>query len=178
MNQYVEKYFQVLNQQISAGILIYRFNKQNELEVLLGKNGGPFYTKVKRSWNIPKGHIEGAESIKDGAIREFEEQTSIKLTIQDINNLIYLGMNCTKSGKKVHIFALKKDCNPNSNKVQIKSNLCKVQWPAKSKHFISIPELSQACYFNINTANDLIFNYQKVFLTNLQRYIGMKKNEQ
>lgn len=100
MNQYVEKYFQVLNQQISAGILLYRFNKLNQLEVLLGKNGGPFYNKIKRSWNIPKGHIEGNESLQEGAIREFQQETSIILTSAEIKNLIYLGMNNTKSRKK------------------------------------------------------------------------------
>ena len=66
-------------QEISAGILIYRFNENNELEVLLGKNGGPYFANRNSNvWNIPKGHVEQGENEEVAALREIYEETSIK----------------------------------------------------------------------------------------------------
>ena len=63
----------------SAGILVYRFDKEGKIQVLLGKMGGPRWVKKSvGAWNIPKGHIEDGENLLDGAIREFMEETTLK----------------------------------------------------------------------------------------------------
>ena len=50
----------------------------------------------KKKWDLPKGKIEKGESIKDGAVREIEEETGVKvLAIQ------------RKLGKTYHTYKLK-----------------------------------------------------------------------
>lgn len=156
-------------QEISAGILIYRFNKCNHLQVLLGKNGGPRWAnKNVGAWNIPKGHLELNETLIDGAIREFEEETNLIIPKDKINNLISLGTSKTSKNKKiVYIFALEYDYVPNGSKVDIKSNLCETEYPLNSGIKILVPELEIAYYFNIEIAENLIFPYQKIFLKRL-----------
>ena len=67
-------------QEVSAGILVYRMDKRGTIQVLLGKNGGPRYeNRSVGTWNIPKGHVEQNEDILSTAIREFTEETSLKL---------------------------------------------------------------------------------------------------
>ena len=51
--------------EVSAGILVYRI-VDNEIQVLLGKNGGPRWkNKSVGAWNIPKGHVEDGENLLD-----------------------------------------------------------------------------------------------------------------
>ena len=160
-------------QEISAGILIYRFNENNELEVLLGKNGGPYFANRNSNvWNIPKGHVEQDEDLLTCAIREFTEETSLHIPDSKIIELMYLGEAKTSQNKKVvHIFALEHNFNPAGNEVQISSNMCQIEYPAKSGVIINIPELSEAKYFNIKQAYKAIFTYQQVFLDKLQQLV-------
>ena len=65
----------------SCGILAYRW-KNGELQVLLGKSAGTFSRKL--SWNIPKGHIEEGESEFACAVREFEEETGLEVTLRNV----------------------------------------------------------------------------------------------
>jgi ADP-ribose pyrophosphatase YjhB (NUDIX family) len=62
----------------TAGILLYRFNK-NSLQVLLAHNG--------RTWSIPKGTVRPTESIRKAAKRELKEETCLKVP----SSLIDLG---------------------------------------------------------------------------------------
>lgn len=60
----------------SAGVIIFRKEKEYIYYLLLryqsqGKKGVDY-------WGFPKGHIEGKETEKETAIREVEEETSIK----------------------------------------------------------------------------------------------------
>jgi predicted NUDIX family NTP pyrophosphohydrolase len=83
--------------EVSAGILIYRII-DNEIQVLLGKNGGPRWkNKSVGAWNIPKGHVENGENLLDAAIREFSEETSLDLNIQKYDDIKYLESSRTKS---------------------------------------------------------------------------------
>lgn len=54
---------------MTAGVLLY-CRKRKDLHVLLVYNGN--------SWSIPKGGMERRESRRKAAIRELEEETSIK----------------------------------------------------------------------------------------------------
>jgi diadenosine hexaphosphate hydrolase (ATP-forming) len=64
----------------TAGGVIFRRNKKNEVEILLIQD-------AKNRWTIPKGHIEEGESAKDTAEREIREETGLK----DIKVLNWLG---------------------------------------------------------------------------------------
>ncbi len=161
-------------QETSAGILVYRIDKRGTLQVLLGKNGGPRYeNRHVGTWNIPKGHVEEGEDLCTAAIREFVEETSLQLP-SDINpiNLLYLGTAYTSGKRKcVHIYAIKHDYNVNGNHIEIKSNLCETEWPPHSGNIIEVPELCDAYYFDIDTAKNLIFPYQKIFIERLLEQI-------
>ena len=62
----------------SAGLLFYRFHKNN-FEVLLVHPGGPYWSKKEvGAWTIPKGELNEAEEPLLGALREVEEETGIK----------------------------------------------------------------------------------------------------
>ncbi|MEF8846899.1 MAG: bis(5'-nucleosyl)-tetraphosphatase [Candidatus Paceibacterota bacterium] len=57
----------------SAGVIIFRKKNHENLFLLLHYEGG--------HWGFPKGHIEEGETIKETAIREAKEET----TITDLN---------------------------------------------------------------------------------------------
>ena len=165
----------------SAGILVYRFDKDGKLQVLLGKVGGPRWAKKSvGAWNIPKGHIEEGENLLDGAIREFMEETNLNIEIGDIVNKLYLGYSKTSFGKTVHVFAIEHDyaASPDSYKVEIKSNYCETEWPPNSGNMITVPELSEGYYFKLEVAKRMIFPYQKIFLDRLEETLKSRiKNE-
>ena len=59
----------------SAGILLYRFQKDG-VEVFLVHPGGPFWVnKDNGSWSIPKGEYNDDEDALEAAQREFQEET-------------------------------------------------------------------------------------------------------
>jgi predicted NUDIX family NTP pyrophosphohydrolase len=95
--------------------------------------------------------------------------------IKDIDYL-YLGESATKSKKHVYIYAVKYDFTEpfQEDIVIIHSNTCQTEWPKKSGNIITIPELSEARYFNIDEAKELIFPYQKVFLDRLIDQLTME----
>jgi hypothetical protein len=63
----------------SAGILIYR-ERSGSLEFLLVHPGGPFWAKRDQgAWSIPKGEYSPQEDALEAAVREFEEETGLRL---------------------------------------------------------------------------------------------------
>ncbi len=149
----------------SCGILAYRW-RNGELQVLLGKNGGPYSNDY--AWNIPKGHIEGDEGEIPCAMREFCEETGLELP--DNPKLVFVDSTKTYSGKKtVSIYALNHDYNPNGNEVEIHSNTFTMEYPRNSGKFIEAVELEAAKYIEIHEALGIIFPYQQVFLKSLYK---------
>ncbi len=64
----------------SAGILLYKF-RNNGVEIFLVHPGGPYWkNKDLSSWSIPKGEFTEEEQPLDAAIREFNEETGIRLS--------------------------------------------------------------------------------------------------
>jgi predicted NUDIX family NTP pyrophosphohydrolase len=96
---------------------------------------GPYWkNKTQNVWNIPKGHVENSENLLDCAIREFEEETGLKIPTELYTELQYLGFTKTSGNKKVvHIFALNYDFSPDSYSVNINSNMCEVEFPPNSR---------------------------------------------
>lgn len=78
---------------ISAGVLL--VNENNE--ILLGHATG------QNRWDIPKGQIDPGESPLQAAIRELEEETSIKLNFEltDLGEMKYIPK------KNLHLFLAK-----------------------------------------------------------------------
>lgn len=152
----------------SAGVLVYR-KKNNKIEILLVHPGGPFWqNKDENSWSIPKGEIEDEDiNLKETAIREFEEETGLKINEEDKEKMFYLG-EVKSTNKILYIFILEKDFGDD---FEIKSNLIEIEWPPKSGKFIKISEVDKAGYFDLETAKIKLVNYQKEIVEIISKII-------
>ncbi|RYY70945.1 MAG: NUDIX domain-containing protein [Chitinophagaceae bacterium] len=129
--------------QKSAGILLFR--SRPKLQVLLVHPGGPFWkNKDEAAWSIPKGEADDGENLRDAAIREFKEETGVKLS----GDFIELKPIKQISGKWVHAWALEGDLDVST----IKSNLFTMEWPPRSGKMQEFPEIDKAAWFTVEEA--------------------------
>lgn len=143
--------------EVSAGILLWRKNKKNEVEVLLALPGGPFYVgKDAGSWGIPKGKLEPGENPMTAAVREFAEETGHTPK----GKAIKLPSATLKSGKVVHAWAVKGDMDPSS----FSSNTFELEWPLKSGKIQSFPEIARVEWFSIEDAKTKMVGAQQIFV--------------
>ena len=155
----------------SAGLLNYRI-VNDQLEFLLCKTGGPYWTNIERSWNIPKGHVESEENHLSAAIREFIEETILELPIRP--NFRDIGCAIASSGKQVYIYSFEYDYGDD---VHIQSNIVNIEWPRHSGIYIDIPELAEGKYFNLADARKYMYNYQLPLIDILIKQLEELKNE-
>lgn len=128
----------------SAGILLYK-KVTGSILVLLAHPGGPYWKKKDLgSWTIPKGEFTEDENAFDAALREFEEETGIRLQ----GEFIALQPVRLKSGKKIYAWALEKDLDPQ----QLISNEFEIEWPPRSGKLQKFPELDAFVWFAIDEA--------------------------
>ena len=147
----------------SAGILLYRFQKDG-VEVFLVHPGGPFWVnKDKGSWSVPKGEYNDDEDALKAAQREFQEETG--LSIQ--GNFIELGEVRQPSGKRVMIWALENDQEVEN----IRSNTFQLEWPPKSGKMQEFPEVDRGGWFSLPEARQKILKGQISFLDKLEEKI-------
>ena len=138
----------------------------NELEVLLVHPGGPFWkNKDLGAWSVPKGEFTDSENPLDAAIREFEEETGIKLK----GNFIELEQIQQKGGKLVLAWAIEGDLDPAS----IRSNTFKMEWPPKSGKWIEVPEIDKATWFPLELAKEKINPAQQALLEDLKQKLAL-----
>jgi predicted NUDIX family NTP pyrophosphohydrolase len=122
---------------------------RNENFVLLAHPGGPFFkNKDAGSWTIPKGEFDDSENALNAAIREFEEETGIRL----LGEFIELKPVKLKSGKMVYAWALEKDVDVSN----ITSNEFQIEWPPRSGRMQSFPEIDKAEWFSVEAALEKI----------------------
>src|SRR6218665_1989312 len=108
----------------SAGILLYRFEKE-KLLFLLVHPGGPFWAKKDAgAWTIPKGEPGEGEDLLLAAQREFYEETGQKAE----GRFLKLTPLKQKSGKLVHAWALEGAMDVS----QLQSNTFELEWPPRS----------------------------------------------
>ncbi|GAA4641706.1 NUDIX domain-containing protein [Gordonia humi] len=126
--------------QTSAGILLWR-RRSDDVEVLLVHPGGPFFARKDDGfWSIPKGLVEPGEDLLVAARREFAEETGHQAPDGDA---VDLGQARLKSGKRVHVFALEGDLDPET----VVSNTFETVWPPRSGRTQTFPEVDRAAWF-------------------------------
>jgi predicted NUDIX family NTP pyrophosphohydrolase len=150
--------------EISAGLLAFRRNK-SVIEVLLAHPGGPFWAKKDDgAWTIPKGLVEPGDNLVTAARREFTEETNLVaegevFTLTPVNQ---------KSGKVVHAFAFEADFRLDA----FTSNTFEMEWPPRSGHKRSFPEIDRIAYFPLPVAMTKIIAYQQPLLLELQQRLN------
>ena len=143
----------------SAGILLYRRNKE-QLEFFLVHPGGPFWAKKDEgAWSIPKGEFIDEEPLIT-AKREFMEETGTALNAKDFVQLTPIKL---KSGKMVHAWAAEGDIDAS----KIESNFFELEWPPKSGKCINVPEIDKAGWFDIDEAKTKINSNQAALIDEL-----------
>lgn len=136
-----------------------------ELEVLLVHPGGPFWkNKDQGAWSVPKGEFTNSEDPLDAAIREFEEETGVKLQ----GDFIELQQIQQKGGKLVLAWAIESDLDTST----IRSNTFKMEWPPKSGKWIEVPEIDKASWFPIEQALQKINPAQQALLEDLKQKLA------
>jgi predicted NUDIX family NTP pyrophosphohydrolase len=144
----------------SAGILMYKFADGEPL-VLLVHPGGPYWAKKDLgSWSIPKGEYQKDEDPETVAIREFFEETGFEPS----GRLMPLGEVAQSQQKTVSAWAVEGDFDPST----LKSNLFEMEWPPKSGHIRSFPEVDRAQWFTFPEARQKIIAGQIPFLDRLE----------
>ena len=144
----------------SAGLLLYRFQKQ-QLQVMLVLPGGPFWAKKDAgAWSIPKGEFDDNEEPLKAAIRETKEETGITVSGSFIERPVVK----QKSGKLIYAWALQSDTDTS----KIVSNTFDIEWPPKSGKLKSFPEIDKAQWFNLDEALVKIVAGQAPLLPELQ----------
>ena len=92
----------------SAGIIPYKF-EDGEIKFFLGHPGGPT-NEHRNYWALLKGGIENGEEPEDTAIREFQEESGIRLEEDEVKERMWLvGTIKQREGKLVTAYALEVD---------------------------------------------------------------------
>ena len=137
---------------LSAGVLLFR-QRDGQTEVLLIKPGGPFWrNKDVGAWMIPKGRVEPGEVPAEAALREFEEETGMRLTGVPFP----LARVRQAGGKWVEAFALEGDLDPDA----IVSNDFEIEWPPRSGRFELFPEAELARWMTLEQAREMMLPSQ------------------
>jgi predicted NUDIX family NTP pyrophosphohydrolase len=132
----------------SAGLLLYR-NQKNDLEVFLVHPGGPFWAKKDLGvWSIPKGEFEQEEPLL-AAKREFSEETGLPAPGGEY---IPLAPVRQKGGKTVHVWAVEAEIDAG----QLRSNSFEMEWPPRSGKMQAFPEIDRGAWFPIQEALEKI----------------------
>ncbi|MDR4504555.1 MAG: NUDIX domain-containing protein [Candidatus Scalindua sp.] len=143
----------------SAGIVMYRFQKEG-LKVLLVHPGGPFWTKKDLGiWSIPKGEYADSEDPLTVAKREFHEETGFR----SYGKFIPLTPRKQPSGKIISAWAVEGDCNAS----KIKSNTFSMEWPPRSGGKKDFPEVDRAGWFTADMAKKKLLKGQVGFIEEL-----------
>ena len=148
---------------ISAGLLAFR--RKHGLEVLLAHPGGPFWAKKDDGvWTIPKGLAEPGAVLLATARREFTEETNLLAA----GDFIALAPVKQKSGKVVHAWAFEADFDL----APFACNSFEIEWPPRSGHRQSFPEIDRIAYFTLAAGAIKILPYQLPLLRELERRLA------
>lgn len=151
----------------SAGILLFKREKENFFYFLVHP-GGPFWkNKDLGAWSIPKGEVSEGENLLERAKTEFEEETGKTIN----GDFIELNSITQKGGKKVFTWAVEKDIETSD----MKSNMITVDWPPKSGRKIEISEVDRWEWFSSDEAKKRINPAQAGLILQLEELLSAKR---
>ena len=150
----------------SAGLVVYHYDKNKVLKVLLVHPGGPFFVRKDNGvWSIPKGEYNDDEDALTVARREFEEETGNVITAKEFVPLTSVKL---KTGKVITAWAV----NEYFDIPFLHSNLFEMEWPPKSGKIHSFPETDDAAYFTIEEAKIKLYESQHPFVNELEKQLA------
>jgi predicted NUDIX family NTP pyrophosphohydrolase len=150
----------------SAGILLFK-RERNQVLFFLVHHGGPFWqNKDIGAWSIPKGEYEEDEDPFINAKREFKEETGFEIE----GDFLPLQPVKQKAGKIVTAWAIEGNVDPD----KIVSNTYKMHWPPRSGKWIEVPEVDKAAWFETEEAKQKINLAQIAFIEELLSLIKLK----
>ncbi len=149
----------------SAGLLLYRHGA-DELEVLLGHPGGPFWArKDDGAWSIPKGEYGEDEDAWAAARREFAEEVGFP---PPDGPRIDLPPVRQSGGKVVTAFAVRGDLDVRG----AVSNTFTMEWPPRSGRTAEFPELDRVQWWGLEHARVKLLKSQQPLLDALVEALG------
>jgi predicted NUDIX family NTP pyrophosphohydrolase len=150
----------------SAGIVLHRDGGEGSIEVLLVHPGGPFWARKDiGAWSIPKGEYDEGDDPRACALREFEEETGVRLQAA---GLVELGSVRQRAGKEVVAWA----CAGDLDAAAITSNTFEIEWPPRSGRRQTFPEVDRAEWFALEEARRRINPAQAELLDRLAERLG------
>jgi len=145
---------------LSAGLLLYRF-VDDELEVLIGHPGGPFWARKDDGvWSIPKGEYGEGEDPWTVAQREFEEELGKKPPSGPRTDFEPVRQ---PSGKVITAFAVRGDLDLEG----AFSNTFELEWPKGSGNVREYPEIDRVGWFSVAAARSKLLKGQQPLLDRL-----------
>jgi predicted NUDIX family NTP pyrophosphohydrolase len=148
----------------SAGLLMYRIRVGGP-EVFLVHPGGPFWAaKDLGAWSIPKGEFGPGEDPLEAACREFREETGFEPS----GPYTALAPVRQKGRKTVHAWAFEGDADASA----LKSNAFSMEWPPRSGHSQTFPEVDRGAWFSLSEARLKINPAQAALLEELDGNLG------
>lgn len=144
----------------SAGVLLFDV-QHRQPRVLLVHPGGPFWARKDDGvWSLPKGEHAEDEPPLRAALREFHEETGLRLPGTE---LLELGRVRQKGGKEVTAWAAEGQFDVSL----LSSNHFEMPWPPRSGETRSFPEVDRAEWADPAAARRKLIPAQVVFLERL-----------
>lgn len=153
----------------SAGLLLHRPEATGGAAVLLGRMGGPLWAHRDRAWTIPKGeYVEGEEDPHAAALREFAEELGVPAPAGDGPD-VALGEVRQSGGKVVVAWARRADLDPAG--VRTDASTVTLEWPPRSGRSITVPELAEVRWWELEAARDVVVAAQAELLDRLAAHL-------
>ena len=140
----------------SAGLLVWR-RTAGGVEFLLAHPGGPFWkNRDEGAWSIPKGLVGEGEETHAAALREFEEETGLRVD----GPFTELTPRRQPSGKTVWCWLVEAD----PDLAAFRSNEFEMPWPPRSGRTARFPEIDRIAWFTPDEALVKLLPGQRPFV--------------
>ena len=151
----------------SAGILLYRVERDGGVSVLVAHMGGPFWSgKDAAAWSIPKGEYSDGELPLDAAKREFREELGVD---PPVGAYAELGTFVYSSGKRVTVFAADGAGFIASDFTFGEFDL---EWPPRSGRRQRFPEIDRVEWMPLDSARPRLVAGQRAALDALTELLA------